>query len=111
MSTEEHNPHNRQDESFDRPGVAGPHSAYKQTLSWLRANGIDPSRVAGDACASMVDGQVTLVMKLAGPDGRSDVIDPEGTGVLKETRTFPVTVPPPPLVAAWLAPKCPTCGR
>lgn len=106
----EHNPHNRQDESFDRPGIAGPYSAFTQTIEWLKANGINPSRVAADARASMVDGHVTLVMKVDGPNGH-DVIDPEGTGVLKEARTFPVVVPPPPLVEVWLAPKCPTCGR
>jgi hypothetical protein len=107
----DHNPRNLQDESFDRPGIAGPHSAFAQTIEWLRANGIDTSRVAADARASMVDGQLTLVMKVAGPNGRGDVINPEGDGVLKETKTFPVTVPPPPLVEIWLAPKCPTCGR
>lgn len=106
----EYSPHNTQDESFDRPGESGPQSSFKQTCDWLRANGIDPSRVAADARASMVDGQVTLVMKVSGPNGH-DVIDPEGTDVLKEARTFPVTVPPPPLVEIWLAPKCPTCGR
>lgn len=108
----DHNPHNRQDEGFDGPGrIQGQPSALTQVCDWLRANGIDPSHVAGDACASMVDGQLTLVMKVRGPGGRCDVVNPEGTGVLTETRTFPVTVPPPPLVETWLAPKCPTCGR
>jgi hypothetical protein len=107
----EHNPQNREDESFDGPGIAGPNSAFQQTIDWLRANGIDTKRVVRNPCASMVDGQLTLVMKVAGPNGRGDVINPEGDGVLTETRTFPVTVPPPPLVEVWLAPKCPTCGR
>lgn len=106
----DHDPHNRQDESFDRPGASGPQSTFVQACDWLRANGINPAHVAADARASMVDGKVTLVMKVRGANGH-DVIDPEGTGVLMETRTFPVTVAPPPLVEIWLAPKCPTCGR
>jgi hypothetical protein len=106
----DHDPHNRQDESFDRPGTSGPQSTFSQTCDWLRANGINPAHVAADARATMVDGQVTLVMKVRGPNGH-DVIAPEGDRVLMETRTFPVTVPPPPLVETWLAPKCPTCGR
>lgn len=106
----EHDPHNRKDESFDRPGIAGPDSMWEQTLAWLRANGINPAHVTPEPNASMADGQVTLIMKVRGPNG-GDVIDPEGFGVLKETKTFPVTVPPPPLVETWLAPKCPTCGR
>lgn len=107
----DHDPHNREDETFGRPGFLGPDSAHGQVCGWLRDNGIDPARVAADACASMADGQVTLVMKAAGPGGRGDVINPEGDGVLMETKAFPVTVSPPPLVEIWLAPKCPTCGR
>lgn len=106
----EYSPDNTRDESFDRPGPDGPHSTWAQTCEWLRANGINPGDVVAKPRASMADGQVTLIMKARGPDGR-DVIDPEGTGVLMETRAFPVTVPPPPLVEIWLAPKCPTCGR
>ena len=105
----EHDPRNRPDDSFQ--GVhMGTDSMWAQTCDWLRANGIDPRHVTSEPNASMADGQVTLIMKVRGP-GDHDVIDPEGTGVLKETRTFPVIVPPPPLVATWLAPKCPTCGR
>lgn len=109
----EHNPHNVEGESFDRPDAffePSTRSLRERVCDWLRANGIDPTHVAGDARATMVDGQVTLVMKVRGPNGR-DVINPEGDGVLMETKTFPVTVAPPPLVEEWLAPKCPTCGR
>jgi hypothetical protein len=105
----DHDPQNREDESFDQPGFHGP-PIREQVCDWLRANGINPAHVPADARASMVDGKVTLVMKVRGPNGR-DVIAPDGDSVLKETRTFPVTVPPPPLIAQWLAPKCPTCGR
>lgn len=97
----DHNPHN--------PEITST-SALRQTCDWLRANGINPNHVAADACASMVDGEVTLVMKVRGPGG-ADVMNPEGTGALMETKTFPVTVPPPPIVEQWLAPKCPSCGR
>ncbi|MET0426284.1 MAG: hypothetical protein ABW046_20615 [Actinoplanes sp.] len=103
----EHNPQNVEDDRFDVPDVQG--SIRTQVCDWMRANGINPAHVAADARASMVGGQVTLRMKVRGPNGR-DVIAPENE-VLKETKTFPVTVPPPPLVAEWLAPKCPTCGR
>ena len=106
----EHDPQNRQDDSFTHRGVGGPESAYTQVCDWLRANGINPAHVSGDARASVADGAVTLVMNVRGPNG-SDVVNPEGTDFLKETKTFPATVPPPPLVEIWLAPKCPTCGR
>jgi len=109
MTTEPHNPQNVEGESFDRPGPLG---ASLRTLvcDWLRANGITPAHVAADSRATMVDGHVTLIMKVRGPNG-TDVIAPEGNDVLKETKTFPVMVPPPPLVEEWLAPRCPTCGR
>lgn len=107
--TAEHNPQNAEGESFDRPGFHGP-PIRTQVCDWLRANGIDPNYVARDARASLADGQLTIVMKVRGPEG-CDVIAPEGNDVLKETKTFPVIVPPPPLIAEWLAPKCPTCGR
>lgn len=109
MSTEPHNPQNPEFESYDRPGFFGP-SARTVVCDWMRANGINPAHVAADARATMVDEQITLVMKVLGPSGH-DVVNPEGTGCLMETKTFPVTVPPPPLVETWLAAKCPTCGR
>jgi hypothetical protein len=105
----DHNPQNTEDESFDRPGFYGP-PIRTVVCDWLRANGIDPAYVAADARASMADGQVTLVMKVRGPQGHA-VIAPEGDRFLLETRTSDISVPPPPLVEAWLAPKCPTCGR
>lgn len=105
----DYNPQNAEDGDFDQPGPHGL-SVRKLVCDWLRANGIDPAHVAADARATMVDGKVTLVMKVRGPNG-CDVISPDPLDVLKETKTYPVTVPPPPLVAEWLAPKCPTCGR
>lgn len=105
----DYDPRNTEDKNFDRPGFYGP-PIRTQVCDWLRANGIEPNHVAADARASMVDGRVTLVMKVRGPKG-GDVIAPEGDRVLMETRTFPVTVPPPPLIEVWLAPACPTCGR
>lgn len=105
----DHIPRNVEGESFDRSGFHGP-PIRRLVCDWLRANGINPDHVFADARATMVDGQVTLVMKVRGPNGH-DVIDPQGRSVLTETKTFPVTVPPPALVEEWLAPKCPTCGR
>jgi hypothetical protein len=107
MSTEQHNPRNLEGENFD---IGGTESVRMQVCNWLRANEIDPGRVAADARASLVDGHLTLVMKVRHPDG-GDMIAPEGDDVLKETKTFPISVPPPPLVETWLAPKCPACGR
>jgi hypothetical protein len=106
----DHDPHNRQDEGFHQPRTFGERSSLDQVCDWMRANGIDPAHVSADARASMANGQITLVMKVRSSNGR-DVIDPEGTGILMETKTFPITVPPTGLVQLWLAPKCPTCGR
>lgn len=109
MNTEMHNPQNHEDESFDRPGFWGP-PIRTQVCDWLRANGINPRHVRKDARATLVDDQITLVMKVQNEAG-NDIVDPDGLDVLKETRTFPVVVPPPPLIETWLAAKCPTCGR
>jgi hypothetical protein len=109
MSTETHDPQNREGDDFDKPGLGEP-SARWQVCEWLRANGINPNHVPAYPNASMADGRLTLRMKVRGPKG-GDVIEPEGGDVLMETRTFPITVPPPPLVEIWLAPTCPTCGR
>lgn len=113
MTTEEHNPHNPDtwDPSFSAAFDQVSSSwANRQVCDWLRANGLDPAHLPADPHASLTDGQLTLLRKVRGPNGY-DVVDPHGAGVVTETITVPVTVPPPPIVEIWLAPKCPTCGR
>jgi len=85
-------------------------STNQQVCDWLRANGVDPGRIPADPRASMTDGQLTLLSKVRGPHG-GDLVSPDGLEIMTETITVPVTVPPPPIVEIWLAPKCPTCGR
>lgn len=100
MSTEPHNPQNP-DQDDD---------ARKATCDWLRANGVDPRTTPMDCRASITDGQLTILQKVQ-RNGR-DVISPEEpNSIMTETITVPVVVEPTGLVAAWLAPHCPTCGR
>jgi hypothetical protein len=113
-----HNPHNP---IPYEPGVfpatmlqAGASSPQDIICNWLRELGLDPSLLPADPRASMKDGQLTLLRKVTKPGtngGLIDVVTPDRTGVMTETITVPVTVPPPPLVEIWLAPTCPTCGR
>lgn len=90
---------------------AGPMTPHQVILSWLRENGIDTRRLLADPHASLVNGKLTLLRKVDGPNGR-DVYDPNNPNqVMTQTITVPVTIPPPPIVQLWLAPRCPTCGR
>jgi hypothetical protein len=111
VSTENHNPHNPRPyvwpSSLDGPGR---HDAHRATCDWLRVLGLNPDELPADPHASLVDGQLTLLRKVRGPNG-TDVLTPDGLEVMTETITVPVTVPPPPIAEIWLAPKCPTCGR
>lgn len=109
MTTEQHNPSNPSLDSFEFPGYHAPQ--IRQTaIDWFRANGVDTKHVAADPHASVADGKLTFLSKVRGPGG-GHVIAPDGTSVLMETLSVPVTVPPPPLLEKWLAPRCPTCGR
>jgi site-specific recombinase len=101
----EHRPHNIELPD-DHAGLA----ARRAVCHWLRANGVDPDITPLDPQASVSDGMLTILQKVR--HGGSDVIDPDDPQrILTETITVPVVVEPTGLVATWLAPKCPTCGR
>lgn len=93
-----------------RPSLEDDADLRKAICEWLTANDINPHHIPTWATPSIADGQLTIQRKVQ-RNGR-DVIDPTAAlSVLTETVTVPVTVPPPPLVETWLAPRCPTCGR
>lgn len=79
----------------------------REICDWLAANGIDPGRTPMNPDATIVDGQLTLRQKIQ-RGGRAVV---HGGQVATETVTVPLLVAPPPDIADWLGPKCPTCGR
>lgn len=83
--------------------------ARRQVCDWLRANGVNPRTTPANPHASVVDGHLTILQKVQ--RGGHDVIAPDDMSVLTETITVPIVVQPTGLVATWLAPKCPTCGR
>jgi len=85
------------------------YAAREQVCDWLRANGIEPARTPMYPDASINDGQITI-RQFALVDGES-VPDPTGDAVMTETITVPVQVEPTGIVATWLTPRCPTCGR
>jgi hypothetical protein len=93
--------------------IENDHQFQREVCDWFRANGVDPRRLPFDPNASIADGQLTFVRKVGRPGkhGLVDVIAPGGFDVLKETVTVPLLVEPPPDVAEWVRPKCPTCGR
>lgn len=82
----------------------------ERVCDWLRSNGIDPVNVPAYERATYADGNLTLRMFLLDPRGKKQP-EPEGTNMLVHTVTVPVEVPPSGDVAAWLAPRCSTCGR
>ena len=82
----------------------------ERLCDWLRVNGIDPANVPPDAHPTLVDGKLTLRMRLLDANGKMQ-FDPAGDGLLEHTVTVPVEVPPTGDVLLWLAPRCPTCGR
>lgn len=107
MNDQQHNPGN--------PSVTPEEDrdAWRAVCDWLRDNGVDPATVPANPHASVHDGQLTLLRKVQrqGQHGPVDILNPQRTAVMTETITVPVVVPPPPLVATWLAPRCPACGR
>lgn len=84
--------------------------AREEVCAWLRANGIDPARTPMYPQASISDGRLTIRQKVR--RNGHDVIDPEEPNrIMEETITVPVVVEPTGVVATWIAPRCPTCGR
>lgn len=79
-------------------------------IAWLIANDIDP-KVIPDANPgmSLVGNQLTANVYLTTSAGRIQMFP--GNEMTTIARIFAITVMPPPDVAAWLAPRCPTCGR
>lgn len=78
-------------------------------LPWLAANGIDAGRIPANAPLTLAGDRLTTEMVTFDEDGG---LVRDGTGApLRRIATFTVTVPMPDLVAAWVKPKCPTCGR
>lgn len=59
---------------------------------------------------SLTDGVLTTLVWQRGSNGQQ-LIAPSGNEIERTTRTFPITIEPPADVAAWLMPRCPTCGR
>ncbi len=111
MTTQTHGLHNPQPFAWP-PGAdrAGREAAHQQTCDWLLANGVNPEHLPADPHASLADGRLTFLRKVRGPHG-GDLLTPDRSDILTETVTVPVVVPPPPIVAQWLAPTCPNCGR
>lgn len=85
---------------------------YREAVCvWLRANGINPADVPMDARASVVDGRLTIPLKVKSVNDH-DLIDPsDSEQTFRSTVSVPVTVPPSPDVELWLAPRCPECNR
>lgn len=78
-------------------------------LPWLAANGIDAGRIPANATFTLAGDRLTTEMVTFGEDG---TLVRDGAGApLRRIATFTVTVPMPGLVADWVKPKCPTCGR
>lgn len=89
---------------------------------WLRANDIDPGLVpAGERPeCSYRDGEgtpfgghtiTTRVRIRCSPDGNGVAIRLMSNRLEEAMITKYMKVPPPTIVQAWLAGRCPTCGR
>lgn len=87
-------------------------SLYRNVLAWLAANGIDAHRIPADPHMTLVGDQLTTDQKVRNAAGY-DQVDPgsDPPRIARETVTYTITVPPPADVAAWLLPRCETCGR
>jgi hypothetical protein len=77
-------------------------------LAWLEANGIDYRDIPAEPQMSLTDGTLTTLVRQRGSGGQLLIV---GDYIENTTATFPITVEPPADVAAWLMPRCPTCGR
>lgn len=83
----------------------------EHVIAWLAANGIDVKRIPTDPHMTLDGDQLTTDQKVQNAAGH-DQIDPATSNTIaRATVTYTITVPPPPDVANWLLPRCPTCGR
>lgn len=80
-------------------------------LEWLRANEIDLRRIPADPHMTLVGDQLTTDEKLQNANGEDQIAPDLPDRVQRKTVTYTISVPPPPDVAEWLLPRCPTCGR
>jgi hypothetical protein len=81
-------------------------------ITWFRANDVDTSRLPRDPDASIANGQLTFRQHVLSELTHTPMLDPEKPNQLAtKVVTVPLLVEPPPDVAEWLRPKCPTCGR
>lgn len=83
----------------------------QQVCAWLTANNIDPDRIPMNCRISTTSDTITYPRTVLGPDGHAQRDPKDPNQVLTETVTAPLLKGPPPEVAEWLRPKCPTCGR
>ena len=96
------------EETTGQPGDIDTDDTFRREVGdWLTANGIDLDRTPRHPDATLTDGQITLRQKIQ-RDGHAVVM---GGEFATETVTVPLLVEPPPHIAAWLKPGCPTCGR
>jgi hypothetical protein len=79
-------------------------------LAWLRANDIEPNNIPPDPTMTLDGDQLTTDVYMLGEKGQK-LIAPGQDALQRTVATFTITVPPPPDVAEWLRPRCPTCGR
>jgi hypothetical protein len=82
----------------------------QHVIDWLADNGIDANYIPPDPHMTLVGDQLTTDEQVRNAAGRKQ-IDPATEAIARKTVTYTITVPPPPDVAEWLLPKCPTCGR
>lgn len=82
----------------------------EHVIEWLAANGIDPGRIPVDPHMTIDGDQLTTDQKVQNAAGVDQIV-PGRDEIARETVTYTITDPPPPDVAVWLLPRCPTCGR
>lgn len=83
---------------------------HQHVPAWLRANEIEPNDIPSAVHPSLVGDQLTAEVFARNGQGQIQ-FDPSGNEAARETKTFTVTVQPPPDVAEWLRPRCSECGR
>jgi uncharacterized protein YfaT (DUF1175 family) len=82
----------------------------QHVIDWLAANGINANLIPRDPYMTLVGDQLTTDEQVRNAAGHKQ-LDPVTEQVARKIVTYTITVPPPPDVAEWLLPRCPTCGR